>query len=302
MINYSKTIFKLYKDCEVILGGEAVGVGAPGIKVCPLTTPVGSMTIRVKNHVIDPVKGLPFYITTLGDHLDEGKAMRLLSSDDSFSGEIHNNIEAYKTHIMHYAGETPSFLVFEISDAEHMTWYRMSICIGKGTEISAMHGRRFNYGNDLRGQGWNSNPLIVTSFEELNTAEHDAVFVDLERGWVHLRLLQTEDRTKGGIVTDRQETGQEEDWPTYQTGDSPGWDFNDVGIGSNWRMNMAYGEHQMEIFLDPLTLDGQGVCDDFPFPEPGTQSGTTTTPETTTIVTTTTATTTTSGKVHATII
>ena len=60
----------------------------------------------------------------------------------------------------------------------------------------------------------------------------------------------------------------------------------------------------MEIFSDPLTLDGQGVCDDFPFPEPGTQSGTTTTatPETTTTVTTTTATTTTSGKVHATII
>ena len=37
---------------------------------------------------------------------------------------------------------------------------------------------------------------------------------------------------------------------------------------SRWRMNMAYGEHQLEIKLDSSTLTGEVQCDDFEYPAP----------------------------------
>ena len=152
----------------------------------------------------------------------------------------------------------PAELVFEISDAEYMSWYRMSICVGKNAVVTEIKPITFNYKNNLIGQGWDGNYVVSNSFEDLQNAQVDSYWHDTQRGWIHMKIIQTEDRTLGGTITER-DSGN-----TYTYGDDPGWtDFNDVGIGSRWRFNMETGEHQIEIYLDPASLDGEAQCDDF---------------------------------------
>ena len=190
-------------------------------------------------------------------------------------------------------------MVFELNDSEFNSWYRMSLCVGKTTTVNEINPMRFNYKNDIVGQGFlldgTSDHTIATNFEELNLAETDSYWHDTTRGWLHIKMIQSEDRTKGGTIIERDGNQPDQSlWQTYQYSDDPGWNLNspycetplregaadrsqewcsdefrnDQGIGSRWRMNMAYGEHQLEIKLDSSTLTGEVQCDDFEYPEP----------------------------------
>ena len=44
---------------------------------------------------------------------------------------------------------------------------------------------------------------MATSFEELNLADKDSYWHDSTRGWLHIKLIQSEDRTKGGTIVER---------------------------------------------------------------------------------------------------
>ena len=61
----------------------------------------------------------------------------------------------------------------------------------------------------------------------MNLAESDSYWHDSTRGWIHIRLKQTEDRTEGGTIVERD--GNEPDqslWQTYQYADDRGWNLN----------------------------------------------------------------------------
>ena len=88
-------------DCRFIAGGEEVGVGPPGIKVCPITTPYGSFTLRTyEQGTIDANNGRQFLVTTLCEagscELNEGSPMRYLRYDKYYSLCCLNTIRFYK--------------------------------------------------------------------------------------------------------------------------------------------------------------------------------------------------------------
>ena len=189
--------------------------------------------------------------------------MTMRTSDSSTTGFVFNNIEAFKTHKMEWKGsQPPKLMVYEINDSDVNVWYRLSLCVGKSTTVSNVDPRTFNYKNDLHGQFQVTDFTVATSFEELNGATNDAYWIDSDRGWVHVRIIQSEDRTAGGTITEK-ESGD-----THPYDGDAGWTFfNTQGLGSKWRMNMETGEHQVEIELDETSLTGaEVVCDEFTEP------------------------------------
>ena len=78
--------------CKIYKADEIPGIRHPGAKVCPLTTPLGLMTLfpfRPLN--IDPVEGLSTTIKTLGFN----GTLHLRSSDTGFEDARKTSIEAF---------------------------------------------------------------------------------------------------------------------------------------------------------------------------------------------------------------
>ena len=258
-----QTQFNVNTNCILVNEGDHPNIFFPGLKACPITTAMGSMTLRAYNFEVDATNGIHMELTTVGDNIDEGKPQILRSAQASSMGFYFNNVEGFKTHKMEFKGsQPPNFLVYEINESEPNVWYRFSLCVGKTTTITSVNPITFNYKNNLRGQGLTTESTIATSFEELNSATNDAYWHDSDRGWLHVRILINEDRTQGGTVTERDSGTQ------YPYDGDDGWTFfNSQGIGSKWRMNMEVGEHHIEIQLDENSLTGAEVtCDDFTEP------------------------------------
>ena len=101
-----------------------------------------------------------------------------------------------------------------IDEADAGTWYRISLCVGKSTTVNKVRPLIANYGNDLvsqgwpdlassLGQGWSEDYPGVNSLEALNSETRDSFWHDSDTGWVHLKMVISEDRTKGGSFRDR---------------------------------------------------------------------------------------------------
>ena len=61
------------------------------------------------------------------------------------------------------------------------------------------------------------------SLEELNAETRDSFYHDAGNGWIHLKFVADDDRTKGGEVIDREAGKPNAEWLKYQTGDDAGW-------------------------------------------------------------------------------
>ena len=165
---FPTTQYNVNTNCVVVLEGDQPHVHEPGLKACPITTPVGSLTLRAYDYQVDATNGIHMEITTVGTNIDEGKPLIMRTADKSTTGFIHNNLEGYKTHKMEWKGsQPPSSMVYEINDSEVNVWYRMSLCVGKSTVLTDIKPLAFNYKNNLRGQSQQTIFTIATSFEEL---------------------------------------------------------------------------------------------------------------------------------------
>ena len=272
--------FNINTDCKVLNHDDAVGVKAPGIKVCPITTPVGSFKLRHyiaaqnRNDFIGNINrdlGRHVYWQTDGDNLDEGKPMRYLSASKNMDNWMTAHVEANKVHKVWYNGtQPPSEQVFVLTEHEPNTWYRVSFCVGIGTLIDSITHIRFNYKNDITGQGFaDGQHKESNSLEEVALSDVDTWWHDPDTGFVHMKFVAVGSRAEGGEFEERRPDLEAN--PIRTVGDDPGWtDFNlGTTIGTKWRANMIYGEQQIAIKMVHESLPDayQVVCGDFTEPE-----------------------------------
>ena len=202
-------------DCKFIAPNLELKVGEPGLKVCPLTTATASMALRAEfdgsgQGDIHPTLGRQFYIKTfpLSDEepiMDELTPVRLMSNSDNLKGHYYHTVEAYKVHKMWWENSRPqTSLHYHVQEADRNSWFRFSLCIGKGTAISFIQAKVANFGNDLAEQGWPNRTITgLNSLDELNAQAGDNWYHDTAKGWLHVKLVQSEDRTIGGDILDR---------------------------------------------------------------------------------------------------
>ena len=175
--------------------------------------------------------------------MDELTPVRLMSNSDSLKGHYYHTVEAYKVHKMWWENSRPqTSLHYHVQEADPNSWFRFSLCIGKGTAISFIQAKVANFGNDLAQQGWPNRTITgLNSLAELNAQGGDNWYHDTAKGWLHVKLVQSEDRTIGGDILDRITDADQSTWLTYQCGSDPGWaDENGVaytskGLGSGGR-------------------------------------------------------------------
>ena len=121
------------------------------MKVCPLTTRWSAFELQgtstgilaTNSPEVDPELGRLIHITThaLADeepyyHEDpnhENHEKTLVGGLNDMSGPWNWNTEAFKVHKIWTTGSPlPSTMWFKIKEAEKNTWYRYSLCVGKG--------------------------------------------------------------------------------------------------------------------------------------------------------------------------
>ena len=272
--------FNINTDCKVLNEGDAIGVKSPGIKVCPITTPVASFKLRHYIYAqnrgqfdgnINMDFGRHVYWQTVGDNLDEGKPMRYLQASKNMDNWMTAHVEAHKVHKVWYNGtQPPSEQVFVLTEHEPNTWYRVSFCVGIGTLIDSITHIRYNYKNDLIGQGFADGQWKESkSLEEVVLSDVDTWWHEPATGFVHMKFVAVGSRAEGGEFEERRPDLEVP--PVRTVAGDPGWTDINMGttIGTRWRHNMVYGEQQIAIKMVHESLpDGeQVVCGDFTEPE-----------------------------------
>ena len=295
-------------NCRIVSGEEIPGILNPGAKLCPITTPTASLALGIdfgsqgEPHATD---GRPFYIESLplveqSPTVDEMSPMRLYSNRVDMKGHVFNTVEAFKVHKMWYEKDRiPDKFTFILQDADFNTWYRFSLCIGKGRKLvpneqnqKLVHSSYHNFGDDVIQQGFPYDNDGVQSLSELNAMATDSFWHDEASGWFHVKMVQTEDRSIGGEFEDRLDD-LPQPWPRYNCSSHFGW-LNDEGepatwnkLGTRYRASCWKGQHQIWISTGgPFETGVAPVCDDFEVEasvlSPPTNEATTTTVETAT--------------------
>ena len=73
------------------------------------------------------------------------------SNKDVYTGEYRPNLEAYHPYMLHWKGTPPqNRILFDVSDAEVGTWYRMSACLGKTAVINSITNERSHVYNQVK--------------------------------------------------------------------------------------------------------------------------------------------------------
>ena len=114
--------------CKLYKGDEIPGIRDPGAKVCPLTTPVGLVTLNPRGgFYIDPVEGLSTTFKTLGFN----GTLSLRSSGTDFKDARKTSIEAFQTHAMKWTGsEPPAHQVIQMDNPSYIYFVSYSPTVG----------------------------------------------------------------------------------------------------------------------------------------------------------------------------
>ena len=129
--------------CKFVDHTTHTGVMDPGFKVCPLTTRWCSFELApnsgTKPDEVDPDLGRLLNIKTfpLADQepeMDEIVGHKtLVGGLNDLTGPWSWNTEAFKVHKLWFTGsQMARSMWFKIKEAEQNTWYRYSLCVGKG--------------------------------------------------------------------------------------------------------------------------------------------------------------------------
>ena len=176
-----------------------MGIGKPGIKVCPIDVPSATIEIEFGDHVEGFQKGLQFEFEPL---LDSEGPLVLSGTANDFSGNVRPQFEADRTYTLKFLHSAPPAQITSLlSEADAGTGYRLSVCIGADTTVRTDVGRRFSKtDNGPRSVYDFEHSYEVFSFEELNgNLTHDTYFRDGE--WIHLKF--NEDKVNDKVLLDK---------------------------------------------------------------------------------------------------
>ena len=317
-----KPSYIITEECKTIATGctkniTGNGIMDPAWMSCPLDLEIAVMSIAVGG------TGFPTSETE-GIQLEISSAMKdrepliMNSNKDVYSGEYRPNLEAYHPYMLHWKGTPPQRrILFDVSEAEVGTWYRMSACVGPQAVVNSITNERAYVFSEVKeyptnsksGEAMSKGPDIYvansllematvndqsrydteqTSFGGAHSAKHRvpnddtlsyffSYWHDHETGWIHLKLYEHGDRTKGGNFTEHlttcvvDEETEEETCTVTTTGPNPIQDNpNFVGykFGSAYRYNYIEGKAMILVDLDASTMPDEGdiVCPDFEEP------------------------------------
>ena len=242
-------ITTIFTGCRYVAENATIGVGWPGVRICPMNRPQASIKIRQGNHR-SLRDGLQMQIQS-PQNRDEPPLI-LSGTGESWIGDIRPTLEAFQTfEISWIRGQPPRDITINLQDADKDTWYRLSLCVGQVPVTNVESERRTLQNN----AGWNNilNSKItmtdVGSFDALNDNNDNSVYYhDQATGWLHLKITQEDDRRIGGQFTDK-------DGNTWTVADSPNIIFDlaedlEVNYPSIWNFNMPKGSHFVYVNLD----------------------------------------------------
>ena len=168
-------ITTIFTGCRYVAENATIGVGWPGVKICPMNRPQASIKIRQGNHR-SLRDGLQMQIQS-PQNRDEPPLI-LSGTGESWIGDIRPTLEAFQTfEISWIRGQPPRDITINLQDADKDTWYRLSLCVGQVPVTNVESERRTLQNN----AGWNNivNSAVqmtdVGSFDALNDNSDNSV-------------------------------------------------------------------------------------------------------------------------------
>ena len=258
-------ITTIFTGCRYVAENATIGVGWPGVRICPMNRPQASIKIRQDSYR-SLANGLQMQIQSPQNR--EEPPLILSGTGEAWIGDIRPTLEAFQTfEISWIRGQPPLDITINLQDADKDTWYRLSLCIGQAYAVNFVESERRTLQNNA---GWNNivgSAFMMTnvdSFDALNANSDNSVYYhDQATGWLHLKITQEDDRRLGGEFTDK-------DGNTWTVADSPNIIFNlandlEVNYPSIWNFNMPKGSHFVNINLDKGSTGntGETTCEPF---------------------------------------
>lgn len=142
-----KPSYIITEECTTIATGctkniTGNGIMDPAWMSCPLDLEIAVMSIAVGGigFPTSETEGIQLNITSaLGDR----EPLIMNSNKDVYSGEYRPNLEAYHPYMLHWKGTPPQRrILFDVSEAEVGTWYRMSACVGPQAVVNSITNER----------------------------------------------------------------------------------------------------------------------------------------------------------------
>ena len=152
-----KPSYIITEECNTIATGctkniTGNGIMDPAWMSCPLDLEIAVMSIFVGGTTygsyVSETEGGRLNITSA---LRDREPLIMNSNKDVFSGEFRPNIDAYHPYMLHFMGTPPqNRIVFDVSEAEVGTWYRMSACVGTSAVVRSVTSERAFVSNTVR--------------------------------------------------------------------------------------------------------------------------------------------------------
>ena len=254
------TLLTMTTGCHNV--GFAEGVSFPGLRVCPLDTPIAGVHFKYESFSRSPQDvGFQTEIEPVSD--SEGPTVYNGNDSQTFMGVLRPYIEAYRTYTVKFKkSPPPGDIDMQLHDADHNTWYRLSVCVGSGTNVQDVQEVRRSLDNDANAISLDRRSAKrVTSWSELHSSIEGVTYFN-DNGWVHLKVIQQEDRREGGTL--------HAGGASYEVGHTEDIVHNMVparsmttNYPSQWDFNMARGGHAAKILLDSRSLNGEQNCQSF---------------------------------------